>query len=353
VRVHVLAPDGFADPSRPSGGNNYDRQVCTGLAAAGWDVRVHTVAASGSDGLDRALGAIPDGHAVLIDGLLASPAAAQLLPHAARLRLVVLLHMPLATAPDEHRSEAALRSERAVLGAVECVLVTSAWARRLLLTRYALPADRVHLARPGTDHAGGTHPAERQGAGGRLLSVGVLSPHKGQDVIVDALVRVADLDWHCELVGPADRYPDFVARLRTRIDAAGLGGRIRLAGVLTGPALRQAYVGADLFLAPSRTETYGMAVAEALSFGVPVVAAGVGGLPEALGLAPDGTVPGRLLTPCGPEALAGALREWLRDEDQRRRLRAAAGARRATLPSWAQTARAVMAAVAGPVCRRP
>ena len=43
-RVHVIAPDGFDDPGRPTGGNIYDRRVCAGLAGAGWDVRVTTVA---------------------------------------------------------------------------------------------------------------------------------------------------------------------------------------------------------------------------------------------------------------------------------------------------------------------
>src|SRR5215470_8909795 len=107
VRVHVVAPEGFANPGRPTGGNIYDRRVCAGLAEAGWDVLVTTVAAAwlvpgsgaGAD-LTRIVSAIPDGEIVLIDGLIASRAAAQLLPHAGRIRMTVLLHMPLATALD-------------------------------------------------------------------------------------------------------------------------------------------------------------------------------------------------------------------------------------------------------------
>ena len=67
--------------------------------------RVTTVAAAwpvpGPDaraGLARIVSALPDGEIALIDGLIASPAAAQLLPHAGRIRMTVLLHMPLATA---------------------------------------------------------------------------------------------------------------------------------------------------------------------------------------------------------------------------------------------------------------
>ena len=87
VRVHVIVPEGFDNPGQPTGGNIYDRRVCAGLAEAGWDVLVTTVAAAwpvpGSAAradLTRIVSAIPDGEIVLIDGLIASSAAAQLLP---------------------------------------------------------------------------------------------------------------------------------------------------------------------------------------------------------------------------------------------------------------------------------
>ena len=46
MRVHVVVPAGFDDPGQPSGGNVYDRRVCAGLAEAGWEVLVATVAAA-------------------------------------------------------------------------------------------------------------------------------------------------------------------------------------------------------------------------------------------------------------------------------------------------------------------
>ena len=101
--VHFVVPAGIDDPARPSGGNAYDRRVCDGLAAAGWDVQMHEVAGSWPSpdaaalaGLAAVAGAIPDGSLVLLDGLVASPAPEVLVPQAARLRLVALVHMPLA-----------------------------------------------------------------------------------------------------------------------------------------------------------------------------------------------------------------------------------------------------------------
>ena len=340
MRVHVVVPEEFDHPGQPSGGNIYDRRVCAGLAEAGWDVLVTTVAGAwpvsgpgARDGLARIVSAIPDGATALIDGLIASPAAAQLLPHASRIRMMVLLHMPLAAIPGTDQDASALRSERAVLRAATGVVVTSEWTRRQVLTRYAIPAHRVHVARPGADPVA----APARPVRGHLICVGVLGRHKGQDLLVEALAGLAERDWHCVLAGPLDRDPDFADRLQARITRLGYGHRVRLTGVLTGAVLSHAYNTADLLVAPSRSETYGMAVTEALAQGVPVVAAAVGGLPEALGSSTDGTRPGQLIPSGDPAALAAAIGDWLGDERHRRRLRAAAQKRRANLPGWEQT----------------
>ena len=339
-RVHVIVPEGFDDPGRPSGGNIYDRHVCAGLAEAGWDVLVTTVAEAwpvpglgARTDLEHILSAIPDGATVLIDGLIASPAAAQLLPHTGRIRMTVLLHMPLATAIDTHHDASAERSERAVLRAATGVVATSAWTRQQILDRYAIPASQVHVAWPGVDQVA----VPARPVRGHLICVGVLSRHKGQDLLVEALAELGDLNWHCVLAGPLDRDPDFVEQLRARVTCLGYDQRVRLTGVLTGALLSHAYTTADLLVAPSRSETYGMTVTEALAHGLPVIATAVGGLPEALGSTADGTCPGQLVPPGDAKALAAALAFWLGDERYRDRLRSAARQRRATLPGWDKT----------------
>ena len=155
------------------------------------------------------------------------------------------------------------------------------------------------------------------------------------------------------LAGPLDRDPDFVEQLQTRITRLGYGHRVRLSGVLTGAALSHAYTTADLLVAPSRSETYGMAVTEALAHGLPVIAAAVGGLPEALGSTADGTRPGQLVPPGDPAALAAALGDWLGDERHRHRLRAAARQRRSTLRGWEQTTQEIANALTAHGCRQP
>jgi glycosyltransferase involved in cell wall biosynthesis len=120
-----------------------------------------------------------------------------------------------------------------------------------------------------------------------------------------------------------------------------MNGRMRFSGALLDEDLARKYGAADLLVLPSRSETYGMVVTEALARGLPVVAADVGGVPEALGHGADGTRPGVLVPPEDPAALGGALRAWLEDPGLRRRLRRAARERRESLADWSATTSAV------------
>jgi glycosyltransferase involved in cell wall biosynthesis len=328
--VHFVVPAGIDDPARPSGGNAYDRHVRSGLAAAGWTVHMHEVSESPA-ALPNALARIPDGSVILLDGLVALPAPEVVVPESHRLRLVALVHMPLGQdGPDER--------EGAVLSAVASVVTTSAWARRLLLERYSLPAERMHVAEPGVE---GAELAPGTGSGGSLLSVAAVIPGKGHDVLVDALATLNGHSWQCLCVGTVERDPAFVASLRGRADA-----RVHFSGALPAEDLARSYEAADLLVLASRSETYGMVVTEALARGLPVVAAEVGGVPEAMGHGADGTRPGVLVPPDDPAALGGALRAWLRDSDLRARLRRAARERRESLADWSATAAAVQEVLA-------
>ena len=259
---------------------------------------------------------------MLLDGLVASAAPEVLVPQARRLRLVVLVHMPLGHRPPDDEAGAVRARERAVLAAAAAVVTTSAWTRRRLLELYALPADRVHVAEPGVDAA---DLAPGTAAGDALLCVAAVTPDKGHDVLLDALATATDLSWRCACVGSLDRDPAFVdGVLRRRAVDGGLGDRVRFPGPRTGAELDRSYAAADLLVLASRAETYGMVVTEALARGLPVVAADVGGVTEALGHGDDGTRPGLLVPPDDPAALGAALRALAR---RRRAARAPAPGR--------------------------
>jgi glycosyltransferase involved in cell wall biosynthesis len=325
--VHFVVPDGIDDPARPSGGNVYDRHICRGLTSIGWSVQEHAVPgfwsradAASFAALDGAVRRIPDGALVLLDGLIASTAPEVLLPQAERLRLVVLVHMPLGH-----------DRERAVLSAAASVITTSEWSRRRLLELHGLGA---HVALPGTSPANVATGTE---TGEALLCVAAVTSGKGHDVLLDALGTMIELSWRCECVGRLDREPAFVEELGRR----GFDDRVSFPGPRTGAELDHSYAAADLLVLASRAETYGMVVSEALARGLPVVATDVGGVTEALGHGADGTRPGLLVPPDDAAALADALRAWLGDAELRSRLRQAARERRETLPGWSATASAI------------
>jgi glycosyltransferase involved in cell wall biosynthesis len=339
--VHVIVPGDVDDPEMPSGGNIYDRRVCRALADAGWAVREHAVAGSWPypDAAARAalagvLAAVPDDAAVLVDGLVACGVPDVVVPQAHRIRLVVLVHLPLG---DEVGAAPGLAElERQTLHAASAVVATSPWAARRLAAVHGIGPGRVDVATPGVAPA--PPAAGTDGAGG-LLCVGSITPTKGQDLLVAALAAVADLQWHCDLVGPVRRDPAHVAAVREAVERSGLGERVRLTGPYTGERLAAAYAAADLLVVPSRTEAYGMVVTEALARAVPVLAAAVGGVPQALGQAPDGRLPGILVRPADASALVAGLRRWLTDAALRAHLRRAALQRREALDGWDETAR--------------
>ena len=343
TEVHVIVPEGIDDPARPSGGNTYDRRVCRELAALGWAVR-EQAAPAGHAALARVVRRIPDGAVVLLDGLIACAAPEALVPHARRLRQVVLVHMPLGHRPPDGEAGAVRAREREVLTAAAAVVTTSAWTRRRLEELYALPAYRVHVARPGVDAA---RAAPGTAAGDALLCVAAVTPDKGHDVLLDGLATAADLSWRCACIGSLVRDPVYAAGVRRRAQDKGLDDRVRFPGPRTGPELARAYAAADLLVLASRAETYGMVVTEALAHGVPVLAAEVGGVTEALGRGADGTRPGLLVPPGDPAALGAALRAWLGDADLRGRLRRAARERRASLRRWAATTSDLAGVLAG------
>ncbi|GAA2756247.1 glycosyltransferase family 4 protein [Actinopolymorpha rutila] len=349
--VFVVLPGDIDDPTSPSGGNIYDRRICRGLedpATAGWSVK--ELAAPGAwpdpdqearDGLARRLAALPDGVAVLLDGLVGCAVPDLLAIQANRLRLAMLVHLPLGSeAGLPPRRAAELDAlERQALHATRLVVATSPWTARHLADHHGIATSRIQVVTPGTDPA---PPARGTDGRSRLLCVGAITRTKGQDLLVEALASLGssgDTSWTCECVGPLHRDPTQVATVRGSIASHDLHQQVRLEGPRTGDRLAATYAAADLVIVPSRMETYGMVVTEALARGIPVVAADVGGVSSTLGQAPDGGIPGLLVPPGDVPALASALHRWLGDPALRQRLRSSARQSRGILSTWQATSR--------------
>jgi glycosyltransferase involved in cell wall biosynthesis len=332
--LHFVIP---GDLQTPTGGYGYDRRIIAGLRALGWQVTVHRLdagfprpCAAALAQAGRELAGLPDQALVLIDGLALGAMPQLAHAHAARLRLLALVHHPLAAesglAPDVALELA--RSERLALGAVREVIVTSVATRQALLAAGVSP-QRVSVVEPGTDPA----PLARRvrGACLKLLCVATLTPRKGHDVLFDALAALTHLRWHLTCVGSLTRDPDTVARLAAQLQRLGLGARVTFAAQLTAAELSRTYADADLFVLPTRFEGYGMVVAEALAHGLPVVSSRAGAIAELVGAGA-----GLLVAPGDVQRLRTALSRVLTEPGLLDALAAGAAAVRGSLPDWQQ-----------------
>jgi glycosyltransferase involved in cell wall biosynthesis len=319
--------------------------VLAGLPDLGFDVVEHRVPGpwprDGSADVERVLRGVPDDAAVLLDGLVACGVPAALAPHADRLRLAVLVHLPLGDEAGLPTAVARDRDqrERTALHHAGTVLTTSRWTADRVVRRHGLDPTRVHVAPPGVDPAPVAPGSAVTGRPPRLFCLGALTPTKGQDLLVAALARITDRPWTAVLGGPHTRDPGFVVRLRAAIARHGLADRVAVPGTLTGRTLENHWAAADLLVLPSRTETFGMVVSEALARGIPVVASRVGGVPEALDS--SGPTPGTWVSAENVGALAATLYRWLEDPLLRSGWKLSALGRRGTLAPWTSTSRRI------------
>ncbi len=372
--LNFLVP---GDLRAATGGYVYDRRIIAGLRELGWRVTVHALDASfphpSSAALAHAggvLASLPAHSLVLVDGLALSVMPEVLRAHASRLDLVALMHMPLSAefgiAPELARQR--WQWERDALHAVRHVIVTSHRTRQRLLA-YDISPERVSVIEPGTDEA----PLARRRPGPHIemLCVATLHAGKGHDLLFDALAPLVELPWHLTCVGSDTRSPQTAVELRAQLARLGLSDRrnlsdrrslsnrpgssdrlrlpdrITLTGEVEAHALTRYYLDADLFVLPTRFESYCMAVAEALAHGLPVVSTATGAIPELVG-----TQAGVVVTPGDRDGLGEALSRILREPALLARLAEGAAAARGRLPRWPDALARLASVLEGVAARR-
>lgn len=333
------------DPATPTGGYRYDARLIAGLRAVGHRVRQVLLSATfpfpddaALVDADSALSSFDDGDTVIVDGLAFGAMPVVTARHARRLKLIALVHHPLAleTGLPAAQAERLADSERAALACARAVIVTSTTTADSLRT-LRMDARPVAVAEPGIEDwsmaSAAANPVARITVS--LLSVATVTPRKGHLLLVEALRRLdarCANQWHLTCAGALDRDPSHVSAVRRCIASAGLSERITLAGAVDDETLRRLYVQADLFVSASWWEGYGMAAAQAIAVGLPVVTTTGGALTL--------TVPAEasLQVPTGDaRALSAAIGRCIADSALRERLAGAARAARPSLPRWPAT----------------
>lgn len=323
-----------------TGGYGYDRRLLAGLQARGLNIR-HLALPAGFPAPDahaRAataalLSSLPDSSVVLFDGLAFGVLAAEIAVHASRLRFIALCHHPLAleTGLSAAHSQRLHAQEKCALAFARAIVVTSAGTAQILINQFGQRKDCITAALPGTDRHGF---ADCTGTPPQLLTVATLTRRKAHDVLIAALSGLRELPWQARFVGGGEFDPAWTAHLHSLVAQHDLRHRITFVGALRD--LRDEYRNADVFVLPSLFEGYGMVFAEALAFGLPVVAARAGAVPDVV---PAGA--GLLVEPGSVDALQATLRSVLTDTALRQQLQQGARAAAARLPTWEQAAHAV------------
>jgi glycosyltransferase involved in cell wall biosynthesis len=215
------------------------------------------------------------------------------------------------------------------------IIVPSQFTAVEVERQLGVPAERIAICPPGAPDWG---PRQRgpDAAGGYILFFSTLEQRKNVGGLLDAYERLI-------LAGERFSFPDLVLAGNAtdearpwldRIARPPLAGHVRHIGYVD-PANRQAlYGGARLLVMPSFEEGFGIPVLEAMTCGVPVVAANRGALPEVLGDA------GPLVNPDEPDEIAGAMARLL-DDDSYRSACVSKGVLRARQFNWQRTARLV------------
>lgn len=345
-----MAEAAFAIPGdirSPTGGYSYDRRLIELLPHFG--VAVTPIGLPGSFPnpspkdlvmTAEALKAAKTFPTVIVDGL-AYGAFSERVLEAISSRLIALVHHPLFLETGlPHARKVELKTlEQAALQRADHIVVTSRTTARILTEQMQLDTHKITVAEPGTD------PAQRATGTGmplQILAVGAVMPRKGYDLLVEALAPLKELDWRLTIAGATDQHPQAFSSLKSVIDSHRLCDRVTLAGKVVPATLERFYDSADLFVSASLFEGYGMALAEAMARGLPIVTA-TGG---AAGDTAHSSVALHVESGNVGE-LTEALRRALTDKKLRDDLADKSWEAGRTLPTWNETARRVAAVILG------
>jgi len=327
------------DLQTPTGGYVYDRRIVEGLRDLGWHVDVRLLDGSFPDPTAEALhharhvlANIAHGALVLIDGLAFGAMPQVVEPHAERLRLMALVHHPLALETGLAPAVAsALRfSETRALRTTRQVIVTSHATRREL-DSYGVRAEHIAVVEPGTDPAP-LAAADRPDGVLRMVCVATITPRKGHALLIEALARLEKYPWHLTCVGSLERSVATAEQLRAQITSKGLTDRVTLTGEVGQDEVGAFLAAADLFVFPTLFEGYGMAVTEALARGLPVVSTRTGAIAEVV--PPDA---GILVSPDNASELHDALQRVLSEAALFSSMVQGARRARGALPGWSDS----------------
>ena len=233
-----------------------------------------------------------------------------------RTRIVAIVHMFSWIAAGGNWLGPLVRSiEKTMLSSADLIIANSRHTKEAA-EKMGLPADAIAVVYPGLDTGLVRETTPRHSDTMRLLFVGNWDPRKGLDTLVDALSLLENPGIVLDIVGEDSFHPRYAKRVRRSVAASGMENSIRFHGRVGRESITRFYSQADVFVLPSSYEPFGIVFAEAMSFGLPIVAADAGGIPELVEHEDNGL----LVPPNDATALAAAIDRLSSNADLRERL---------------------------------
>lgn len=313
--MHLVFLTPSLDPA--GGGQAFNAGLIPALRALDHTIDVR------HDAQDLPAGAVP-----VVDGLLLPDLEPELTDLLAADAIAIVHHVSAKAGRNEEAKAMVAATEARMLPRIRRVVATSASVADRLRADFGVVATLLQPGLPNLPRATGSDDGTC-----RIVSVGVLTPRKGHDRLLHALVRLLDLDWTLTIAGDAARDPVHAETVAALIDTLGLAHRVTLLPDPSEATLEPIWQAADLFVLASSWEGWPAGIAEALRRGIPVVAAEVGGIPA---LVPQ--TAGIVYAPDDPATFGKCLRRALFDRSLRTALAEGAWQAGLSLPGWPQQA---------------
>jgi glycosyltransferase involved in cell wall biosynthesis len=168
----------------------------------------------------------------------------------------------------------------------------------------------------------------------RLLFLSRLHPKKGIPMLLDAVARARSGGTAVELAIAGEGPDAYKNELLARVQQLGLSSAVRFVGHIEGESKRAAFASSDVYVLASHQENFGIAVAEAMWAGLPVIVSDQVGIASDVKQARAGVV-----VPVDTNALVAAIQRLAREPDERRSMGARASQFAASRYSWERAAR--------------
>ena len=338
MRVLFIIP---GDINLPTGGYRYDREIISAWQLSGINVELISIQGDypfpNPEELKLALETVrklPHANVAVVDGLLGGSAPEFIQKLSEKMPVAALIHHPLCleNGLNEKTANSLEDSEKQGLKFTSRIITTSPTTRKTVAELFKLHENQIHTVLPGVER--GTQSTGSQSACLNLLCVGSVIERKGHKHLLLALEMIKHLDWQLDCIGSTAFDETLFSELQALCKQNELDAKVRFHGDVSEDVLNSFYKRADLFVLPSLFEGYGMAYAEAIVRGIPVIGTTAGAIPE--------TVPstcGVLVEPSNVNALAKALESLICDDVLRTQYRNGTLAAEPDFPTWQSSAK--------------